>query len=159
MSENCVRFFSGIRKRASGDPQSFQLLPNLTVHSRHEAVPHLSSIDQLVTIVITDDHGIEGIARRIPTNDELLRFVDLVFGPRTGIDCIEQQRLHLRAMVLKQVEGDSSAFVDGDDFAVEQGTRRSCSHALAMFGNYTVKLLLRRDHNVTPPESLPARQR
>jgi hypothetical protein len=53
VSENCVRFFSGrFGERASGDLQSFQLLPDFTTEPRHEAVSHFPSIEQLVTFVV-----------------------------------------------------------------------------------------------------------
>jgi hypothetical protein len=56
----------------TGGHQPFQLLPNFTAQSWHEAVSHLASVDQLITVVIADDQRIERIAGRVTADDELL---------------------------------------------------------------------------------------
>jgi hypothetical protein len=47
----------------------------------------------------------------------------------------------MRAVVLEQVKRYAASFIDGDDFAVEQGIRGTLSHTRAICGNWDVKSL------------------
>ena len=65
-------FLWQVSEWTTGDHQPSQLLPNFTAQSWHEAVSHLASVDQLITVVIADDQRIERIAGRVTADDELL---------------------------------------------------------------------------------------
>lgn len=70
-----------IGKRAGGSLQRFHLCHHRAPHMRHKAGANFSSKEQLVAVVMSDDHRIEWIAGRVSADDELLTFIDLVFGP------------------------------------------------------------------------------
>ena len=47
----------------------------------HKACANLPGIEQLIAVMISYDHGIEGIARCVAANYKFLPFVNLVFNP------------------------------------------------------------------------------
>jgi hypothetical protein len=49
-----------------------------------QSIPHLAGKQELVAFIIADDQRIERVVRRVATDDECLRFVDLVLEPRAA---------------------------------------------------------------------------